>query len=125
MKNFTDYEYNILNERLISYSILEDIPEEIIESLLKKININPRALAQEKKKEIYNSFDNVLDDYFNSILKKINKKEELPYKINYTNIGKNFGKSINTIKNHINKKPNLKYKYLKALDKIKKQKFKI
>ena len=121
MKSFTNKEYDLLKERLISYAILEDIPEETIENLLKKFNTTPRDLSQEAIKVKYNNFDNILNDYFDSILKMIDKEKELPYKINYSNIAENFGKSINTIKNHINRNTNLKYKYLKAQEKIKKE----
>jgi len=121
MNNFTNNEYKLLEERLLSYRILEDIPEEIVDTLLKKFNTTPRDKSQEAIRVKYKQFDNLLNDYFNTILKMIDKEKELPYKINYSNIANNFGKSINTIKNHINRNTNLKYKYLKTQEKLKKQ----
>lgn len=121
MNSFSDEEYNILKERLISYAVLEDLPEFTLKKLLKKFDNSPRQLAREKKWSDYKRFDNEINKYFNTLIKEIDKKKGLPYKITYSSISIHFGKSVNTIKNHIIKNSNLKYKYLKIQDKIKKQ----
>jgi len=121
MNNFTDEEYDILKERLISYAILEDLPHLKLKRLLKKFDNTPREMAKQKKRADYKRLDIDIYNYFGDILKRIDKEKGLPYKITYTSLSIHFNKSVNTIKNHIIKHTELKYRYLKIQDKIKKQ----